>query len=203
MAWLDDEVWPKPAGRSRVQPRMKLVLVCVVVIVAVFVVTRLVGRLPANCDEVAEQLASYELGNYAEPEDRAPVVDRHRAVCKREAVRQDEAACLDNARSKLAAAICVPQLFPDFQLPDCDGAGCYVPALSRLADQMCACRAGDRPCADQVNTTMTRWGRDWAKLAGEPESLQPEPMSETDIKAMRDIMMRYSECMTKAFTPAP
>ncbi len=181
---------------------MKLVLVCVVVIVAVFVVTRLVGKLPANCDEVAEQLASYELGNYAEPEDRAPVVDKHRAICKREAVRHDEAACLDKARSKLAAARCVPRLFPDIQVPDCDGASCYLPALNRLTEQVCACRAGDRPCADKVNAAMTQWAQDWAKLASESGNSRPEPMSEIDIKAMQNIMMRYSECMTKAFTPA-
>ena len=163
---------------------------------------RLVGRLPANCDEVAEQLASYELGNYAEPEDRAPVVDKHRAICKREAVRRDEAACLDRARSKLAAARCVPQLFPDVQIPDCDGAGCYLLALNRLADQICACRAGDRPCTDQVHAAMMQWGQDWEKLAIEG-SLRQEPMSETDIKAMQDIVMRYSACMTKALAPAP
>ena len=162
---------------------MKLVLVCAVVIVAVFVVTRLVGRLPANCDEIAEQLASYELGNYAEPEDRAPVVDKHRALCKREAVRHDEAACLDKARSKLAAAR-------------------YVPALNRLTEQMCACRAGDRPCADKVSAAMVQWAQEWAKLESESGNSRPEPMSETDIQAMQNTMMRYSECMTKAFTPA-
>jgi hypothetical protein len=192
------------AGRLIARPtRMKLVLVCMFVIITVFVVARLVGRLPASCDEVAEQLASYELGNYAEPEDRAPVVDRHRAVCKREAVRRDEAACLDRARSKLAAARCVPRLFPDVELSDCDGAACFVPALHRLAEQMCGCRAGDRPCADKVNAAMTQLGQDWAKLASERGNSRPDPMSETDIKAMRDIMMHYSECMTKAFTPAP
>jgi hypothetical protein len=89
---------------------MKIVLACLVVIVVVFGITRLVGRLPADCDEVAEQLASYELGNYAEPEDRAPVVDRYRAACKREGVTRSESTCLDKAKSKLDAARCVPRL---------------------------------------------------------------------------------------------
>jgi hypothetical protein len=28
-------------------------------------VARLVGRMPANCDDIAEPLASYELGDYS------------------------------------------------------------------------------------------------------------------------------------------
>lgn len=178
----------------------KAVLGCLVVIVAAFMVARLVGRMPANCDAVAEQLASYELGNYAEPEDRAPVVDKDRAACRRESVSQDEAACLDKARSKLAAARCVPRLFPDVEVPDCDGATCYLQKLKQLTEQMCACRPGDKPCADKVNEAMTRWGQAWAKLASEPGAPRPEPWSESDTKALRDTMMRYSECTTKALT---
>jgi len=181
---------------------MKIVLACLVVIVAVFGVTRLVGRLPADCDEIAEQLASYELGNYAEPEDRAPVVDRHRAVCQREGVSRDETTCLDKAKSKVAAARCVPRLFPDVELPDCVGAACYLPKLKQFTAQMCACRPGDKPCGDKVMEAMTTWTQEWAKLARELGNGQPEPVAERDTQAMRETMTRFGECTTKASLPA-
>src|SRR5437660_356176 len=40
----------------------------------------------ADCQLVAEELASLDLGNYAEPEDRAPVVAKHKARCETEHV---------------------------------------------------------------------------------------------------------------------
>lgn len=195
------EIRPKPARRSWVQAHMKVVLACLVVIVTVFGVRRFIGRMPASCDEVAEQLASYELGNYAEPEDRAPVVDRQRAVCKREGVSRDDRACLDKAKSKLAAARCVPRLFPDVEGADCEGAACYLPKLEKFAAQMCACRPGEKPCADKVNEAMTAWAQAWAQLASESGKRPPEPVSERDTKAVSATMTRYAECMTKAMMP--
>jgi hypothetical protein len=179
---------------------MKVVLVCLLVIVGVYGVARFVWRLPANCDDVAEQLASYELGNYAEPEDRAPVVDRYRGVCKREGVTRDEGACLGKTKSKLAAARCAPRLFPDVELPDCDGAACYLPKLQQFTTQICACRPGDTSCASKVNEALAKWSQDWAKLASALGTV--EPTSESDRKAMTETMMRYGDCTTKAMMPA-
>ena len=68
---------------------------------------------PASCQAVAEQLASIELGNYAEPEARAPVVARYRSACEAAMVSREEGQCLDNARDRWSAAQCVPRMFPD------------------------------------------------------------------------------------------
>jgi len=182
---------------------MKIVLACVVVIVAVLGVRRFVGRMPARCDEVAEQLASYELGNYAEPEDRAPVVDKYRAACKRDRVTRDDSACLDKAKSKLSAARCVPRLFPDVELPDCEGVACYLSKLTQFTAQMCACRPGDKLCGAKVNEAMTTWAQDSARLASELGTRPPEPASERDTRALREIMTRYAECLTKTVIPVP
>src|SRR5437660_1521683 len=65
------------------------------------------GRL-----KVADGLASLELGNYAEPEERAPVVAQKRAACEAAHVTKDEATCLDAARDTYSAARCVPRMFP-------------------------------------------------------------------------------------------
>jgi len=180
---------------------MKVVLVCLVVVAAVYGVARFVGRMPANCDDVAEQLASYELGNYAEPEDRAPVVAKHRAICKREGVSRDERACLEKTKSKLAAAHCVPRLFPDVELPDCADVACYLSKLGQFTKQMCACRPGDRLCADKINEAMTKWGQDSARLQSELGTPKQGAMSENDTRAFGDVMRRYSDCMVKAITP--
>ena len=68
------------------------------------------GSGPAPCGEVAELLASFELGNYAEPEDRAPVVARFRAACAQARVTVREESCLQEARTVAAAARCVPRV---------------------------------------------------------------------------------------------
>ena len=59
---------------------------------------------PASCQAVGEQLASIELGNYAEPEARAPVVARYRAACETAMVSREEGQCLDSARDRWSAA---------------------------------------------------------------------------------------------------
>ena len=53
------------------------------------------GELSVFIDE--EQLASLDLGNYAEPTARAPAVATYRAACESARVTVDEAACLARA----------------------------------------------------------------------------------------------------------
>jgi hypothetical protein len=67
----------------------------------------------ADCSAVADQLASIELGNYAEPEARAPIVAKYKAACDTALVSQDEAQCLDKARDRWGAGQCVPRMFPE------------------------------------------------------------------------------------------
>ena len=92
---------------------MKVVLVFVLGIAAIYGVARFVGRMPGNCDDIAEQLASYELGNYAEPEDRAPIVAKYKAACEAAMVSKEEGQCLDKATNKWSAGQCVPRMFPE------------------------------------------------------------------------------------------
>jgi hypothetical protein len=74
---------------------------------------RCVKPPPANCQAVAETLASFDLGNYAPLEERGPVVARHEVACKHAHVSKDEGACIDQARDKWTAAQCAPRLFPE------------------------------------------------------------------------------------------
>lgn len=71
----------------------------------------------ADCTKVGELLASFELGNYAEPEQRAPTVAKHEAACEKVYVTEKEGDCLAKVRDREAAVACVPRLFPDVPKP--------------------------------------------------------------------------------------
>ena len=66
----------------------------------------------ADCEHVAQTLASFELGNYATPEQRTPVIAKQRDACKAAHVTRAEVTCLDKAHDTWAARACVPSLFP-------------------------------------------------------------------------------------------
>ena len=68
---------------------------------------------PADCSAVAEDMASLELGNYAAPEERAPVVAKLKEQCEKVYVTKEQGQCLDKVKDKWAAAQCVPDLFPE------------------------------------------------------------------------------------------
>lgn len=102
-----------------------------------------------DCQAVAETLTSFDLGNYAEPEQRAPVVATYKATCERATVTKDEASCIDKARDKWTASACAPRMFPEL-------------ASSGTAD-CAAVRAKIRASYDaqattfQSDPTMARW----------------------------------------------
>jgi hypothetical protein len=82
---------------------------------------------PADCTRVADTLTSFEIGNYAAPEQRAPVVAKHKAACEATKVTSDEATCLGKARDTWAAKACLPRMFPAKPVPTEGGpTGCSV-----------------------------------------------------------------------------
>jgi hypothetical protein len=64
-----------------------------------------------DCARVAETLTSFEVGTAATPEQRTPVVAKHRAACESTKVTADEAACLGKATDTWAARACLPRMF--------------------------------------------------------------------------------------------
>jgi hypothetical protein len=171
---------------------MKYAIWSVVIILTGFALTRLVSKIPADCDDVAETLASFELGNYAEPDERAPLVEKYHAMCKREHVDIDEAACLDKAKTRLAAARCVPRLYPDVIGADCEGATCVIRTLDKLADAMCDCR--DKACTDRVQQQMTSW----SQMIAQESQRTTTPPGREDVDRMQQAAQRYGTCYTQA-----
>lgn len=66
--------------------------------------------LPASCVEVAEHLASLEIGNYAPESVREQQVARDRAACEGARLTDDEGRCVDAAATREAAEACAPQM---------------------------------------------------------------------------------------------
>ncbi|MDX2091343.1 MAG: hypothetical protein SFX73_26020 [Kofleriaceae bacterium] len=70
---------------------------------------------PADCQKVADHVASIELGNYAEPEARAPVVTKLKAACEKAFVSKEQGDCVEKATDKWAAMQCAPTMFPEMK----------------------------------------------------------------------------------------
>ncbi len=111
---------------------------------------------PADCQLVADELASLDLGNYAEPEERAPVVAKFKTQCETLYVSKEEGLCLDKAKDHWAAAQCAARLYPELAANDCTQVGdkthafaqrqyrnagdqykMYVDAMGKAASQSC------------------------------------------------------------------
>ncbi|MBX3154720.1 MAG: hypothetical protein KF773_01885 [Deltaproteobacteria bacterium] len=171
---------------------MKIALLFFVAATAAYALTRAVGKIPADCDPIAEQMTSWELGNYAEPEARAPAVEKYRAMCKDAGIGLDEAECLDEATSKNAAAKCAPRLFPEIEVGDCDGTSCWVDKMRAAADRLCACSSTD--CTTRV---MEAYAKDAAAMAKEgARNPAPQPTAE-EMQLITDLGQQMSTCMVR------
>ena len=106
----------------------------------------------ADCAMVSETLASLDLGNYAEVEERAPVVAKYKAQCEKTYVSKEEGECLDKARDKWTAGQCAPRMFPEMTAK---GADCKQVA-AKLESAMKQMQTGDNPQMAQYLATMTK-----------------------------------------------
>ncbi|HEX3759967.1 MAG TPA: hypothetical protein VHW23_14730 [Kofleriaceae bacterium] len=109
---------------------------------------------PADCKDVGEQLASIELGNYAEPETRAPVVARYQAACDAAVMSREEQLCLDRARDRWSAAQCAPRLFPDLAASSAGDCAAIIVRV-RTAMQNQASQLGDPQTKAWFDRTMS------------------------------------------------
>ena len=80
-----------------------------------------------TCRIVAEVMVSLELGNYAEPEERAPRIAAEERRCTVARLSRDDRQCMIDSFDKQAMAYCAPALFPEVKnavvtLEQCDAA---------------------------------------------------------------------------------
>lgn len=67
----------------------------------------------ASCWLAAQAMVAVELGNYAQPEERDPAIDRAERRCRAAKLSRDDVACLADARDQASLAYCAPALYPD------------------------------------------------------------------------------------------
>jgi hypothetical protein len=88
---------------------------------------------PADCQVIADQLASMDLGNYAEVEERAPVVAKYKAACDKAYVSKEQGECFEKATDKATASACAPAMFPELTS---SGSGDCVAVAAKIRGQM-------------------------------------------------------------------
>jgi hypothetical protein len=94
---------------------------------------------PADCNAVGEGLASYDLGNYAEPEERAPVIARYKAACEKAHVTKEQGECFEKATDKTSAMMCAPFMFATTKPavgPGSGGGGDCAKVIARVRQTM-------------------------------------------------------------------
>lgn len=82
---------------------------------------------PADCQQVGDILASFELGNYAEAEVRDPLVARYKAACDKVYVSKEQGECFAKATDRAAAQLCAPAMFAVQKVEVEAGSGAKVP----------------------------------------------------------------------------
>lgn len=164
----------------------------------------------ADCTDVGEQLASIDLGNYAEPEARAPVVARYKAACETAMLSRDEQQCLDRTRDRWSAARCAPRMFPDLASSSTGDCGAIAGRV-RAAMQKQASYLSDPRMKTWFDRTMTvmqesceqdHWPDALKKcmLAGDELAAMTQACNQQTPPALRQ---RLQERMNQAMQDAP
>ncbi len=133
----------------------------------------------ADCALVAETLTSFELGNYASLEERAPKVDAWRARCEAEELTKVEGQCVIDARTTDELRMCgKPLMFAPY-VPTKEGepiAG-LPPACSDYLvtlEKYARCRGLPPETRQSIATTVATMRKNWSGLSG------PMPQAVTD-----------------------
>jgi hypothetical protein len=70
----------------------------------------------ADCALVGSVVASTEVGNYAEPSERAPVIAKYTAACEAQKLDQPTRTCIAEQGDKASIAYCAPTIVPDTKI---------------------------------------------------------------------------------------
>lgn len=124
---------------------------------------------PADCKAVGETLASMELGNYAEPETRAPVVAKYQAACDKAFVTKEQGECIDKATDKWTASQCAPDMFPEMKV---EGTGDCVSIANNIRQQMMKGMSGADPQTQQLFDKMVRVVKESCEQDGWPATFK-------------------------------
>jgi hypothetical protein len=91
----------------------------------------------ATCAQVGVAMSSLTVGNYAEDSERAPVVAKYEAQCRKSSLDLATRTCLVEAPDQRSMAYCAPQLLPQFPIQLVDREDCtaiMVDIKNRVAE---------------------------------------------------------------------
>lgn len=119
---------------------------------------------PPSCRVAAEVMVSIELGNYAAPEERAPLVAKAEQRCRAAKLSRDDLDCLAESRVQADVAYCAPKLYPDVPLQVVTGEQCDTAAKQmriQLERQLANMSTSDAlPFMRQLNAAIDACKRD-------------------------------------------
>jgi hypothetical protein len=151
---------------------------------------------PADCTVVADQLASMDLGNYAEPEERAPIVAKYKAACDKAHVSKEEGECLDKAKDKWSAAQCATRMFPELasnNSGDCKKVVAKLEAAMRTAQEGSA----ETPQLAQWQQTIARVMKESCEQDAWPDAMK-QCVLLAEVKQGADAMQTCNQQMPPA-----
>ena len=163
---------------------------------------------PADCNLVAEGLASYDLGNYAEPEEREPIVARYKASCEKAHVTKEQGDCFEKATDKTAAMMCAPFMFAAEKVPTQPVAtGDCAKVTARIRQTMAGqlSQVTDPQTLQMMNKAMTVM-QESCELDGWPDALKTcilnagdgtDAMSQCNTHMTPDVQQKMTDRMMK------
>ncbi|HVK83980.1 MAG TPA: hypothetical protein VM513_07725 [Kofleriaceae bacterium] len=162
---------------------------------------------PADCSAVGERLASFDLGNYAEPDARVPVVAKYKAACEKAFVSKEQGDCIAKADSNWAAKDCAPAMFPELKSTDTSLCGQVMVKIKALIDKQMGTTSAD-PSTAKLIAAMTDVMRQSCEQDGWPDALKQCLASANDDDAMTacnsqmppSVQQKISERMQKAMS---
>lgn len=177
---------------------------------------------PADCQQVADVLASFDLGNYAEPETRQPVVAKYKAACDKAYVSKEQGECVLKAPTKDAAQQCAPAMFggPTAEAPPDAGVGsapggdngeCAIIA-DKIKAQMTRQMGNADPSTQQMFAKMITIVRESCLQDGWPAGFKScvvaagesaDALNKCSTQMPPEIQQKMSERMAKAMQPGP
>jgi len=160
---------------------------------------------PADCTAVAEGLASMDLGNYAEPEERAPVVATYRAACEKAHVTKEQGECFEKATDKVSAMMCAPFMFP--KAPVSKTGGDCTKVIARIRQTMAQqfTQVTDPQTLQMMNKAMTAM-QESCEQDGWPDALKTcilqagdgtDAMSQCNTQMTPDVQQKMTDRMMK------
>lgn len=170
---------------------------------------------PADCAAVGERLASFDLGNYAEPDARAPVVAKYKAACEKAYVTKEQGDCIEKADSSWAAKDCASAMFPELESTNTGLCDQVMVKIKALIDKQIA--GNSDPSTAKLIGAMTDVMRQSCEQDGWPDALKQCLAAANDDAGMTacnaqmppSVQQKISERMQKAMAenmqtmPAP